>query len=1083
MPQILGPPAAGDPPGLKKLGRYECAEQVGGDSGFETYRARVKGLAGLDRSFAVKVLRLKRSEIPAVVSEPFLQAARRSAALADPRIAKVVEADSGEGVVFAVTPFMDGLDLAQFLQRAREAGVLATGKGEAARRWQRLVAYLGAEVAHGLQAAHAQEPPLIHGALCPGNVFITARGAIRLLDFGLRASVRRPFEPRPRRLLPYIAPELAAPAADCTRAGDVYSLGVLLFELCNGDLPPQGRRAADTQIALSLLPEDLGLLFGRLISMSPAARPVAADVVSSLAAVYADTTEAALVADLSSLIQGSSTDAPAESAEASLADAPEGVDDAPPPPSEVEPDDAYGLDPRTSEPVQLEPAGQPAVPSVPPPVPSGEFRSSHALTTVGEPALIDDLVAKSRPLAPAALAGAAGRRRPPPLPGPAAAPPAIVPAAAPASSPASRERGLTSRGFGPMGTAALDAPPAMAAAAPASKNAAAGDWTLKPPSRPPALVTPSSAPPAKPFSAPAPSPPAEPSATQDVVEVMLPSVPAFDAPPATWGARALAALGGQAGIASSFGGPSSGLLDDVEAEPAQPNLPGPPPAGPASGVGGRLWSPRPFAVDEPPLPAPARAEDYPLEVVPGVGSQASGDAILVADPEAPRATEQPRGDALLEDELVDSPDGARPTSPWPPAGASGAFGLPGQVTGRGQPAREAVPYADHRTPSAEAVVFAEDENQSAPKAGAYLDDGANPAEASAYFDDSAQPLPESEIAALPEAGATRTPPRLRPAPELPPGGVAHSTAVRRLRLSQTSIPTWAASPDDRAAKHPNRRLIWVIVGSVLGASVLAGGLAGFLVGARGKSWSALLGGRQPSAQAKPQAAPSLPDPAADDVPAKTGQPSEAGARANPPAAGMRRAAPAGEAAPSLAKKAGAEKPAAPTTPDKKAIAAGGAAPATWGKGVSDSAGAGQLVSVSVTSQPASANVWINGKERGRTPLQARIASGPAKVVLVLAGHASAVVDVTAREGAQVSKELLAVAPPMTGDARFRAECTTQGKLPIVVDGKETGVLCPFTKLRVDPGVHKIGLFVPALGQVHEKEVTLHPGVRSIVFAD
>jgi hypothetical protein len=105
------------------------------------------------------------------------------------------------------------------------------------------------------------------------------------------------------------------------------------------------------------------------------------------------------------------------------------------------------------------------------------------------------------------------------------------------------------------------------------------------------------------------------------------------------------------------------------------------------------------------------------------------------------------------------------------------------------------------------------------------------------------------------------------------------------------------------------------------------------------------------------------------------------------------------------------------------------------------------------------------------------------VVLVLAGHASATVDVTAGEGTQVSKELLVVAPPLTGDARFRAECTTQGRLPIVVDGKETGVLCPFSKLRVDPGVHKIGLFVPALGQVHEKEVTLHSGVRSIVFAD
>ena len=72
---------------------------------------------------------------------------------------------------------------------------------------------------------------------------------------------------------------------------------------------------------------------------------------------------------------------------------------------------------------------------------------------------------------------------------------------------------------------------------------------------------------------------------------------------------------------------------------------------------------------------------------------------------------------------------------------------------------------------------------------------------------------------------------------------------------------------------------------------------------------------------------------------------------------------------------------------------------------------------------------------------------------------------------------------MTGEARFRAECKTTGKLPVVVDGKETGILCPFSKMRVEPGTHTIGLFVPATGKVHQKEVTLRPGVRSIVFGD
>jgi hypothetical protein len=1064
-----------------KLGRYQCTDQIGGSGGFETYRARVKGLAG-ERSFAVKVLRLKRSEVPAAVSEPFLQNARRSTMLAETRIARVVEADSGEGLVFAVTPFMEGADLAQVLQRAREAGVLATGKGEAASRWHSLVAYIGAEIARGLQAAHALEPPFIHGGLCPGNVFITSRGAVRLLDFGLRASIRRPFEPRPRRLVPFIAPELAAPAADCTAAGDMYSLGVLLCELSIGELPPQGRRPFELQIALSQLPENLGLLIGRLVSASPAARPAAAEVVSSLAAVYADTAEAALAADLSSLIQHSATDAPDESSEftVSLDEAADGADDAPPPPSEVEHDDAYGfeepLHARSSEPSGPPPAGQPANRSAPLPSLYADLGSSREVTTVGEPALIDDLVAQSRPAAPATSTNVARTRpRPPPPPAPRAARPAIVPLAAPAS--ANREGSVTMIGFGSTGTAALSSPPTVADAAPESSSVAAGAWAPRQLSGPSALEMSSNA-------APAPASSTwqeEPSVMQDAGEGVPPSVSPFDAPPASWGVRALAALGGQAGIGSSPGSQATGLglLDDVQVEPEEPN---PPDFAPVRASGGRggLRDSRPFALDEAPATEPALAEDYPVEVAPG--AQDSEDDARAADLEARRGAEQPRADALLEDELVDSPDGARTISPWTPVRASETYALPGQASGGvdGQPFPEAVTLLDDQSESvAEAVAFVEDDAQATPEAETYLDDGEKPA-AAAFFDDSGQPLPEFEIAALPEAAAPRAPRPLPPAPPSSSGDLGHGGVVRRPAQEQASVPVWAKSAEEQKAKHGNHRLVWAIAGSVLAASVVAGGLGGFFAGAGGKPWSAILGFGRLSAPSRPQAVPPVQPEVADDVKPQVAPPSDSEAKAK---TGTRRALPVVEEAHLVAKKAGAEKTAPATAPDKKALAAGGVAPATLAKGVADSASAGRLVTLVVASQPVGADVWINGKGRGRTPLEVKIQSGPANVVLVLAGYTSVTADVTASEGAKVSKELVAVAPPMTGDARFRAECITRGKLPIVVDGKETGILCPFTKLRVEPGVHKIGLFVPALGQVHEKEVTLHPGVRSIVFGD
>jgi len=1090
--------AGSEQPGLKKLGRYECTEQLGGDGGFETYRARVKGLTGLERSFAVKVLRLKRSESPRAAAEPFIQTAKRSAALANPRIATVVEADAGEGLVFAVTQFMEGLDLGRFLGAARATGLLAGGKDDKARHWYSLVAYIGAEIARGLQAAHSQKPPLVHGALCPGNVFITSRGAVRLLDFGLRASVRRPFEPRPRRLLPYIAPELAAPAAECTTAGDMYTLGVLLCELGSGDSPPQGRRAADLQISLSLLPEGLGLLIGRLVSLSPAARPTADDAVSSLTAVYADATEANLVATLSSLVRRISGDiaAPDEPPEAvvSLAGTPEEADDAPPPPSEVEHDDAYGFEGsalgRAAGPARPVPPARAAAPD--------DLPGSSEPTTIGEPALIDDLVAKSRSSEPPAPAGSAKiRPAPPAIPGRPASPPVLVSRATPASLAASREpgRGPTLPGFGPTGTASIDAQPAVTSPAPGSSAELAGEWMERPPSGPRPSVAPASAPVASTLPALAPSLPkaAVLSAMESAQDLMLPGVAAFDAPPATWGARALAALGGQAGIDPSPGDSSAGLglLDQAQPEPAVSTpFGGSPPLGRGGGPSGRLRSPQDLALDDGPTAEPI-VEEAPAPDLPGGDPQSGRQEAMVADREAQSAA-QPRGDSLLEDELVDSPDGVRLASSWPSASAPPAD--------EGQPAPEDDVYAEQPSPEvAEAVAFTEEDGtESAPEDQAYLDDSRPPAEAPGFFDDNGQPPPEAEIAGMPEAPAARTATWAPRVPEQASGGVVNRPAVQ-----QASVPTWVQSPDPRTDRHPHRRLVWGIVGTVLGASVVIGALAGFLVGSRGKPGSA--GTRQSIALAKPEAVQ------ADPLVGGGGNTLPASARA---AAGKTPVTDHVGQAPAFARKAPVANPSAsenapaakqadptnlpartpaavasPPSAQKLALAApldkkaSNALPATQNAGAPDARGGGSLVGVSIASRPAGASVWVNGTERGRTPLQVRVQPGLAHVALVLAGHASATVDLMAREGSEVSKELQAVEPPLTGEARFRAECSTPGKLPIVIDGKETGVLCPFSRLRVDPGVHKIGLFVPALGKVHEKEVTLHTGVRSIVFAD
>jgi hypothetical protein len=179
----------------------------------------------------------------------------------------------------------------------------------------------------------------------------------------------------------------------------------------------------------------------------------------------------------------------------------------------------------------------------------------------------------------------------------------------------------------------------------------------------------------------------------------------------------------------------------------------------------------------------------------------------------------------------------------------------------------------------------------------------------------------------------------------------------------------------------------------------------------------------------------------------------------------------------------AEEKAAPPARGAALVPAVASAPLATKPVASSSSGSASTVAVSVTSNPAGAAVWINGEERGTTPCTVKLASGTSQLMLVKAGHVSVTSTFEASAGKTVEQTLKAVDPPLAGEARFRAECKTEGKLPIVIDGRETGVFCPYSKLRVEPGVHRIGVLVPATGKVHEKELTLSAGVRSIVFGD
>jgi len=109
--------------------------------------------------------------------------------------------------------------------------------------------------------------------------------------------------------------------------------------------------------------------------------------------------------------------------------------------------------------------------------------------------------------------------------------------------------------------------------------------------------------------------------------------------------------------------------------------------------------------------------------------------------------------------------------------------------------------------------------------------------------------------------------------------------------------------------------------------------------------------------------------------------------------------------------------------------------------------------------PAGATVWLDGKEVGSTPSTILTTPGAHRLVVTAPGYRMLrdVVDTT--QGILFEREMVPAIFPLTGSVGLNVACTTEGKYPVFIDGKEIGALCPIAGVRLDPGKHMVGVFV------------------------
>ncbi|TMQ12786.1 MAG: hypothetical protein E6J91_20290 [Deltaproteobacteria bacterium] len=208
----------------ERVGRYQLLEPIGiGPSGAVS-RAKVFGVAGFERQFAVKRFHTELTATAAMAAM-LSAAARAYGSLEHPRIARMSEFGVAQGSTFTAVEYVPGLDALRLISEARLAGVTLAAGGALA---------LVSQAARAVGYAHGRG--LAHLGLAPTNVIVTADGDIKITDFGILSATLppRPIEvPRLAQRIPYLAPEQLA-NEQATAATDVFALGVLAYELVTG---------------------------------------------------------------------------------------------------------------------------------------------------------------------------------------------------------------------------------------------------------------------------------------------------------------------------------------------------------------------------------------------------------------------------------------------------------------------------------------------------------------------------------------------------------------------------------------------------------------------------------------------------------------------------------------------------------------------------------------------------------------------------------------------------------------------------------------------------------------------------------
>ncbi len=268
-----------------KYGPYTCVRRLGEGGMAETFLALQSGPHGFEQRVCIKIIREDCKALPKFV-EAFIAEATIAASLRHSNIVSVIDASQQHG--YMVLELVDGVDLRTLAQSVPTHRLAPD-----------LVSYLALELVKALEFAHRRRlhgkiDGIVHRDVKPSNVLVSYAGEVKLADFGIAKAIRSTGDSDGliRGTPSYMSPE-QADGRPLDPRSDLFSLGILLYEMLAGRRPFDGNSDLDTVRKICMgelqplavtapdVPAGLAAVVEKLLNASPESRFASAQELGS----------------------------------------------------------------------------------------------------------------------------------------------------------------------------------------------------------------------------------------------------------------------------------------------------------------------------------------------------------------------------------------------------------------------------------------------------------------------------------------------------------------------------------------------------------------------------------------------------------------------------------------------------------------------------------------------------------------------------------------------------------------------------------------------------------------------------------